>query len=135
MNIVELNWPETIPVRHAVLWPNEPPDFCHVEGDDKAWHFGVLEDGKLVSVASVFVDGKSARLRKFATLDEHQGRGLGSALVHYILSILEHRGVSRFWCDARQSTVNFYSKFGLQTDGDIFYKSGIPYITMSRYLP
>ena len=135
MNIVELNWPETIPVRHAVLWPNEPPDFCLVEGDEGAWHFGVLEGGKLVSVASVYADGKSARLRKFATLEEHQGQGIGSCLLQHILSILEPRGISHFWCDARASTVNFYSKLGLQTDGDKFYKSGIPYITMSRRLP
>ena len=135
MNIVELNWPETIPVRHAVLWPNEPPDFCHVEGDEEAWHFGVLEVGKLVSVASIYADGKSARLRKFATLEEHQGQGIGSGLLHYILSILEPRGISHFWCYARESTVHFYSKYGLQADGATFYKSGIPYITMSRRLP
>lgn len=135
MNIVELDWPETIPVRHAVLWPNEPPSFCHVEGDDEAWHFGALVDGKLVCVASIYTDINSARLRKFATLEEYQGQGIGSGLLQHILSILAPKGISHFWCDARESTVNFYSRFGLQSDADKFYKSGIPYFTMSRSLP
>jgi predicted GNAT family N-acyltransferase len=135
MNIVELDWPETIPVRHAVLWPNEPSSFCHVEGDDEAWHFGVLVDGRLVCVASIYTDGNSARLRKFVTLEEYQGQGIGSSLLQHILSILEPKDISHIWCDARESTVNFYSRFGLQADGNKFYKSGIPYLTMSRSLP
>ena len=68
MEIVELTWQDTIPVRHQVLWPNELPEFCIVEGDQEALHFGVIVDNIIVSVASLYIDANSARLRKFATL-------------------------------------------------------------------
>ncbi|MDW2035930.1 GNAT family N-acetyltransferase, partial [Vibrio sp. 665] len=36
-----------------------------------------------------------------------------------------------FWCDARESALRIYQKFGLQKEGERFYKSDIPYFKMS----
>ncbi len=36
-----------------------------------------------------------------------------------------------FWCDARESALRIYQQFGLQKEGERFYKSDIPYFKMS----
>ncbi len=136
MKIVELDCTQTIPVRHEVLWPDMPEDFCHVPGDEDARHYGVEVDGEVVCVASVFIDveAKSARLRKFATVLEHRHLGYGSSVVEHILKQLPEIGIEYFWCDARESAMDFYHKFDMNAEGDAFYKSGVEYYKMGRHV-
>ncbi len=133
--IRNIHWREAIPIRHQVLWPSESPEFCYVDGDEskEALHFGAFIDSQLVSVASIYLDGANARLRKFATLESHQGQGVGSTLLRYILSDIQASGVRYFWCDARESAISFYRRFNLVTEGERFYKADIPYYKMSCY--
>lgn len=58
MNIVDLDWADTLPLRNKVLWPDKSLDFCRVKGDDEARHFGVLMGNDLVCVASVYINGQ-----------------------------------------------------------------------------
>ena len=134
MQITPIHWRETLPIRHQVLWPDKPEAFCMLDGDEQAWHFGAMIDGHLVGVASVYVDGNSARLRKFATLAEYQRQGIGSALLNHALSFACLQGMSHFWCDARESALAFYARFGLCPEGERFYKAEVPYFRMSRVL-
>ncbi|UXI03034.1 GNAT family N-acetyltransferase [Photobacterium sp. TY1-4] len=131
MEIKPILWQQTISLRHQVLWPEKPPEFCHVEGDEDAAHFGAFIDGRLVCVASVFLSSHQARLRKFATEPDHQGQGIGSAMIAHILADLAERNVNHFWCDARESALGFYQRFGMQPEGERFYKGDIPYLKMT----
>ena len=81
-------------------------------------------------VASIFIDGKTARLRKFATLEAYQGQGIGSAVLQHIISFLEQHSVETFWCDARENAMSLYRRFGMQPQGERFYKGDIPYRKM-----
>jgi GNAT superfamily N-acetyltransferase len=132
LDIRRISWEDAIPVRHQVLWPDHPPEFCYVEGDRTALHYGVFVNSTLlVSVASIYICEDKARLRKFATLQNYQGQGIGSALLEYALANLKQEDIKYFWCDARESAVNFYKRFKLQVEGDRFYKTDIPYYKMS----
>jgi len=73
----------------------------------------------------------SARLRKFATLPAYQGQGLGSHLLKVMLADCRRRGLQHFWCDARESAIGFYRRFGMSTQGERFYKETVPYFTMA----
>jgi len=84
-----------------------------------------------VCAASVYLDGMNARLRKFATLPEYQGQGLGSKVIGHVIGQLQSLKVSYFWCDARTSAEGFYQKFGMKTEGAEFDKSGIAYYKMA----
>jgi len=130
LNIRRIKWDETIPIRQEVLWPHKPPEYCHIEGDEDAWHFGAYIGEKLVAVASVYQKNNKARLRKFATLKEYQNKGIGSQVLTQILSEIPAYGITYFWCDARESAMNIYMKFGFKKLGDRFYKSDIPYYKM-----
>jgi GNAT superfamily N-acetyltransferase len=130
LEIIEINSTETIAIRHEVLWPNEAPEFCIVEGDSEASHFAVLIDTQIVCVASIYIDGDSARLRKFATLNKFQGKGIGSFMLNHLIKKLKQQGMRSLWFDARESAVAFYNRLGFTMIGKRFYKNGIAYYKM-----
>ena len=134
MEVVPLTVEEVLPIRHRVLWPDKPISFCRVPEDDNGKHYGVKFDCSVVCVASVFILNGKARLRKFATMEEFQGRGIGSFVLRYIVEECQKLGVKVFWFDAREEAIPFYSKFGFTTEGDKFYKTGIPYFKMVKSL-
>ncbi|MFK7804151.1 MAG: GNAT family N-acetyltransferase [Anaerolineae bacterium] len=134
MKIVEIQCEKTIDIRHKVMWPGKPREFCHVDGDDSALHFGAFVESKLVSVASLFLDETSGRLRKFATLETFQRQGIGSQMLEHVIQEAQKRGIRYFWCDARESAVAFYGRFGLTVEGNRFFKAEQPYFKMSKCL-
>lgn len=131
MEILNIKVEDVLPVRHKVLWPDKPIEFCQVKGDDEALHYGAFIEKELVSVASIYIADKSARLRKFATLTNYQGKGIGSTLIRHILQDLNDRKMIRFWCDARESSVELFKKFGMGQYSVRFYKEDIPYFKMA----
>jgi len=44
-------------------------------------HFGARVDGQVVSFCDLYSDGRTAQIESVTTFEEHQGRGLGSAVV------------------------------------------------------
>jgi len=124
-------WQDALPVRHEVLWPNKPISFCKIDGDEVARHYGIYIKEQLVSVASIYIDDKTARLRKFATLAEFQGKGLGTQLINHILSDLKQLNIITFWCDARKTAIGFYQKFNMEQEGGEFNKSEVAYVKMN----
>ncbi|GLS25344.1 GNAT family N-acetyltransferase [Marinibactrum halimedae] len=120
---------ETLPLRQAVLWPQKSLAFCRVENDHIGKHFGVFSDtqNELISVASIYIEGKSARLRKFATATKYQGQGIGTKMIQFILQTLSDDKIDLFWCDARESAVGFYQRFGMKISGDKFFKHNVAY--------
>ncbi|MVN75299.1 GNAT family N-acetyltransferase [Hymenobacter sp. HMF4947] len=127
---------QTYALRHAVLWPDQPLSYVQLPEDAAGQHFGAFAAGALVAVISLFVgaDGE-ARFRKFATEPSWQGRGVGTALLRHIIAVAQAQGAHALWCDARQNALPFYQRFGLQAEGDVFYKGDIPYLRLRRALP
>lgn len=105
-----------------------------VEGDEQAMHFAVMVDQKIVCVASLYIDNKSARLRKFATLKLFQGKGIGSCMLNHLIKNLKQQGINYLWFDARESAVGFYKRFGFHSSGELFYKSRVEYYKMHQHL-
>ncbi|MDN2662402.1 GNAT family N-acetyltransferase [Psychromonas sp. 14N.309.X.WAT.B.A12] len=134
MRIIEIDWQQTIAIRHQVLWPDKKPEFCIVEGDEQALHYAVELNGQLICVASIYRDHDCVRLRKFATLVDYQGKGAGSLMLRFIINALKEAGTSYFWFDARESALAFYQGFGFEVEGELFYKSDVAYYKMARHL-
>ncbi|MDU0369258.1 GNAT family N-acetyltransferase [Hymenobacter endophyticus] len=125
---------ETYPLRHEVLWPQESIEYVKLNQDEQGHHYGAFRNGKLVSVISLFMDGGVARFRKFATRPDCQGQGIGSQLLRQVLDDARQKGAQRIWCDARAVNENFYRAFGLEPEGNRFYRGTIPYIRMAKDL-
>jgi GNAT superfamily N-acetyltransferase len=117
-------------IRHQVMWPEKDIEFVKLSDDKRGVHYGLFLHDRLVSVVSLFVDKEEAQFRKFATLQEEQGKGYGSALLHHVFAMARNEGVKRIWCNARAGKAAFYEKFGLCSTGEAFEKAGIPYVIM-----
>uniref|UniRef100_A0A8H8CFI1 N-acetyltransferase domain-containing protein n=1 Tax=Psilocybe cubensis TaxID=181762 RepID=A0A8H8CFI1_PSICU len=71
------------------------------------------------------------RFRKFACAPRYQGKGLGTQLLAYALSIARSElDATIAWCDARTSSALWYEKRGLRRFGKIFYKGPVEYVRM-----
>ena len=135
MTIEPIAAAQTYALRHAVLWPDKPLAYVQLPEDAAGQHFGAFADGELVAVISLFVGADGvARFRKFATEAAWQGRCLGTALLRHVLATAQAQGARTLWCDARQSALPFYQRFGLAPEGAVFYKGEVPYVRLSRSL-
>ncbi|USD42611.1 GNAT family N-acetyltransferase [Vibrio sp. SCSIO 43135] len=126
---------DTLAIRQQVLWPDKSLEEVRVPGDDKAMHIGAFISDSLVCVASLFISDNSAiRLRKFATIEAHQGKGIGTEVLNYALDLAVSKRATHFWFDARESALPFYLRFGFKSKGKRFYKGSIPYFRMEKPL-
>ncbi|WP_113926222.1 GNAT family N-acetyltransferase [Cognataquiflexum aquatile] len=132
MIIKEVSIDQILPIRQQVMWPDKPIDFVRVPEDENGIHFGLFVEENLISVVSVFIHGQEAQFRKFATLEQFQGKGYGSKLLQYIFDFLEEKNTNRIWCNARISKAAYYQKFGMTTTAATFEKEGMEYVVMER---
>ncbi|MBF9141372.1 GNAT family N-acetyltransferase [Hymenobacter properus] len=121
----------TYALRHQVLWPDKPLDYVKIAEDAAGHHFGALRAGEVVAVISLFVTGPEARFRKFATRPDCQRQGIGSELLKHVFAEAQRLGAKHIWCDARQDSAAFYARFGMQPEGEIFYKGPVAYVRMA----
>ncbi|MFT6970160.1 MAG: N-acetylglutamate synthase-like GNAT family acetyltransferase [Roseivirga sp.] len=96
------------------MWPDQPLAFIQLEGDENGIHFGVLNQEKLVSVASLFSDHQEAQFRKLAILGEAHGNGYANLLLEHVIQYCEAQRVEKLWCNARTSKSKDHRKSILQ---------------------
>lgn len=121
-------------LRHQVMWPSEPFDYIKVAGDDSALHYGLFKADSLISVVSLFINQQEAQFRKFATAEQEQNRGFGSALLSFILEQAKNHGIQRIWCNARTNKMSFYKKFGLVETDTYLTRGNKEYVIMEKHL-
>ena len=134
---------ETLPLRHAVLWPNLPISATRLPDDDIGSHFGAFSSSSTapIAVISIFNEplpidkpqgSKAVRFRKFACRQDFQGRGIGTALLRHVFWVAAaEMGAHAVWCDARTSSLTWYQKRGMHPFGERFYKGPVEYVRMS----
>ena len=125
---------DTYALRHSVLWPDKPLDYVKIDNDDAGYHFGAYQDAALVAVISLFVDGETARFRKFATRPDCQRQGIGTLLLRHVIDKARQLGATTLWCDARLDAADFYRRFGMEAVSEVFYKGPVPYAKFSLIL-
>lgn len=125
---------DILPIRHKVLWPDKPFEFVKVDGDEEGIHLGLYQDSKLVTIISLFEEGKSMRFRKFATLAAYQNRGLGKMMILKVIDYAKENNFERLWCDARTDALNFYKRVGFEKFSEPFFKENIEYYKIEKIL-
>ena len=134
IEIKKVSVEDILPIRHKVLWPDKPFEFVKVEGDEEGIHFGLYEDSILVTIISLFAEGKSLRFRKFATLPDYQNRGLGKMMILKVIEYAKKNNFERLWCDARTDALNFYERVGFKKFSEPFFKEEIEYYKIEKLL-
>ncbi|MET0946540.1 MAG: GNAT family N-acetyltransferase [Flavobacterium sp.] len=134
MEIKAIKASETWEIRHKVMWPDQPFEFVQLVEDNFGLHFGVFDQEKLVSIVSCFIVCDEMQFRKLATLDEYQGKGIASLLLHHILELAKDMSLKKVWCNARSNKKSFYEKFGMRETGQTFVKLGQEFSIMEILL-
>ncbi|WP_429898946.1 GNAT family N-acetyltransferase [Gottfriedia sp. S16(2024)] len=132
--IRQVNKEDVWELRHKVMWPDQPFDYIKLKDDDLGEHYGLFKGFTLISVISIFIINGECQFRKFATLQQEQGKGYGSTLLDYVINEVQNYNVRKIWCNARKNKVNFYKKFGLEETNTSFIKDGKDYVIMENYL-
>jgi len=127
--VKEISTEETITIRHQVLRQGKPIESCYFEGDNSAttFHLGLHYYGELIGVATFiknqhpnFNDESQLQLRGMAILQLFQGKKLENVLLEKGLLDLKQLNINLLWFNARETAINFYSKFGFNTYGKPF---------------
>lgn len=134
MEIKEADLWQVWQLRKEVMYPEETLSFVQLEDDDKGLHLGVYVRGELIAVVSLFIKHGELQFRKFATRQAEQHKGYGTALLNKVFSIAKEKGCKSVWCNARRNTTKFYTKWGMEEDGDAWMKKGIEFIVMKKEL-
>ncbi|BFZ64199.1 hypothetical protein YB2330_005338 [Saitoella coloradoensis] len=143
VQICQITPDQTIPLRHSVLWPDQPQSYVLLEDDfsDTATHFGAFIPSSAstvpIGVISLFAlpsDTACYRFRKFAVDPAHQNRGIGTLLLRRVMTTCMERGASEVWCDARVGACGLYEKFGMLIDQEKgeWVKGGVEYVRMVK---
>lgn len=132
MIISEATYVDVLNMRKQVMYPDKDLDFVKLSDDDKGLHIGVFENNELVSVMSIFLNGRAVQFRKLATSKDMQGKGYASALMQWLTDYANDLKFDRLWCNARSEVTEFYKKFGYEETTESFEKNGYNYVVMEK---
>lgn len=132
MIINEVPYTDILSLRREVMYPEKDIDFVKLPDDDKGLHVGVYENDELVSVMSIFLEGRAVQFRKLATKQNVQGKGYASALMNWLIEYANDMKFERLWCNSRIDAIGFYNKFGYKETDIRFSKNGYDYVVMER---
>jgi len=125
----EISTAQVQPIRLAVLRADTPTKETRFAEDD--WpgcvHLGAF-DGDTLIATSTWIPREittrpgvpAVQLRGMATLQSHQSRGVGSALIATGLERARAGGAMLVWANARDAAMAFYEREGFRIEGDGF---------------
>lgn len=85
-----------------------------------------------IGTARLLLSGSIGRM---AVLKEWRGKGVGSALLRWLMREARNRQILHIALNAQTSATGFYIKFGFRVEGEEFLDAGIPHIRMILHLP
>jgi predicted GNAT family N-acyltransferase len=88
-----------------------------------------LENCDVVGTGRLDPVGKIGRI---AVLDEYRGKGVGAAIVMYLIEQAHRDGLGEVYLYAQVSALGFYKKLGFSPVGPEFDEVGIPHRRMNR---
>ncbi|WP_104990231.1 GNAT family N-acetyltransferase [Deinococcus sp. NW-56] len=115
-----------------VGWPNppSPETFHHLLAGSYRISLALDERGRVVGFAQAISDGVlTAFIPLLEVLPEHQGQGLGTALMRHLLEQLGHLYAVDLSCD--DDVVPFYERLGMERANAMYQRnyarqSGVP---------
>jgi GNAT superfamily N-acetyltransferase len=102
--------------------------------DDEAIRFVALVDGDVVGCVLLHVRGTQGKLFQMGVLPEHQGKGIGRALVGALEDQARRMGLKRVFCHARETALEFYLALGYWIAGEPFQEIGIDHFRTEKDL-
>lgn len=102
--------------------------------DGKAEHVVLFFDEKPVGCARLRFIGGKAKLERVAVLKDYRGRGLGKAIVEFLVDYCKKRGMREVYLHSQLPVRGFYAKCGFVERGTMFVEADIKHIEMFKDL-
>lgn len=111
-----------------VIEQEVPREIEYDEFEEVATHILATLNGTPVGTARWRQTEQGHKLERFAVLSSARGKGVGGAMVNFILDLLDPG--DEVYLNSQVSAIKFYSSFGFKAVGDIFYEADIPHRKM-----
>ncbi|HET7570511.1 MAG TPA: GNAT family N-acetyltransferase [Gammaproteobacteria bacterium] len=112
---------------------NVPPELEWDETDAQCLHALAIDPtGNAIGCGRLLDGGKIGRM---AVLPEWRDRGVGSALLRFLIDIAQSRGCTECRLDAQIRAMGFYHRHGFTAEGEEFLDANIPHRHMRLTLP
>ena len=110
-------------VPQDIEWDDKDPLCVHVLALDA--------DGAPIGTGRLAPDGKIGRM---AVLPEWRGRGVGAAILEFLVGSARERGIRECYLNSQSHAVEFYRQYGFEAYDAEFLEAGIPHRHMKRAL-
>jgi predicted GNAT family N-acyltransferase len=109
-----------------------PVEIEYDQYEQSSTHILARLDGVPVGTARWRKTEQGQKLERFAVLKSARGKGVGEALVNFVLDHIEETEPA--YLNSQVSAIPFYARLGFEETGGIFYEAGIPHRKMVRKL-
>ncbi|HEY1461397.1 MAG TPA: GNAT family N-acetyltransferase [Casimicrobiaceae bacterium] len=106
-------------VSESLEWDGADAECIHALAEDAG--------GQAIGCARLLADGHIGRV---AVLASHRGRGVGDALMRYMIAQAASLGHRRVVVNAQTHALRFYERLGFAAVGEEYDDAGIPHRTM-----
>ena len=113
-----------------VMEQQVPPEIEYDEFEESSTHILASLNGLPVGTARWRKTQHGQKLERFAVLKSARGKGVGEALVQFVLDQIEDYEPA--YLNSQVSAIAFYPRLGFEETGGIFYEAGIPHRKMIR---
>ena len=104
-------------------------------GEAGSLHLAAFDGDVLVGCLLLTPKGAGKiQMRQVAVRQDHQGRGLGAAMVRESEIVARYHNYTSMVLHARETAVPFYLKLGYALAGEPFVEVGIPHRSMEKVL-
>lgn len=110
-------------VPQDIEWDDKDPLCVHALAMDT--------DGTPIGTGRLAPDGKIGRM---AVLPEWRGKGVGAAILDFLVASARERGIKECYMNAQLHAVDFYRQQGFEAYDAEFLEAGIPHRRMKRTL-
>ncbi len=107
-----------------------PREIEYDEYEQSSTHILATLNGDPVGTARWRKTDHGQKLERFAVLKSARGKGVGEALVKFVLNQIEDAEPA--YLNSQVSAIPFYARLGFEAIGDIFFEAGIPHRKMVR---
>jgi predicted GNAT family N-acyltransferase len=91
------------------------------------------EDGEPAAAGRIRLLHGYAKLERIAIRAAYRGRGMGGALVDYMVDVAHQHGFTSLRIHAQAHLTSFYRAHGFEVDGELFQEAGIDHFPMVRH--
>ena len=125
---------EAILLRKKVLYETRGILASDYNEEDTHVQIAGFANNIIIATCSLVPEGDHCRMRYVAISSDIQGAGIGSKMLLFFEDHARNKGFKSIYCHARDTAMNFYTKNGYKTEGDIFEQVTIPHIKMRKTL-